>query len=175
METVYTGVYSQMTLQYFAELYYRYLLSSMVHIQLSPLQQEMSLLNVQLLTLPKQRLFWIQWWVMLYFTFTGEHVLEFKWSLSLLYWGICCLYFQVTMFSEYCENKFEVEPVEVVHHDGSKTVYPDLSCYKMEAPLSDILGPIGISLDEKQVLISSWKISQGHVHIWIKNCIIFLS
>ena len=79
------------------------------------------------------------------------------------------------MFSEYCENKFEVEPVEVVHHDGSKTVYPDLSCYKMEAPLSDILGPIGISLDEKQVLISSWKISQVHVHIWIKNCIIFLS
>ncbi|KAG2616439.1 hypothetical protein PVAP13_3NG204669 [Panicum virgatum] len=58
----------------------------------------------------------------------------------------------VTMFSEYCENKFEVEPVEVVHHDGSKTVYPDLSCYKMEAPLSDILGPIGISLDEKQVV-----------------------
>ncbi|RCV37871.1 hypothetical protein SETIT_8G097300v2 [Setaria italica] len=28
----------------------------------------------------------------------------------------------VTMFSEYCENKFEVEPVEVVNHDGSKTV-----------------------------------------------------
>nr|XP_034587096.1 phenylalanine--tRNA ligase beta subunit, cytoplasmic isoform X2 [Setaria viridis] len=58
----------------------------------------------------------------------------------------------VTMFSEYCENKFEVEPVEVVHHDGSKTVYPDLSCYKMEAPLSHILGPIGISLDAKQVV-----------------------
>jgi phenylalanyl-tRNA synthetase beta chain len=55
------------------------------------------------------------------------------------------------MFSEYCENKFEVEPVEVVHHDGSKTVYPDLSCYKIEAPLSHILGPIGISLDVKQV------------------------
>nr|CAB3463946.1 unnamed protein product [Digitaria exilis] len=58
----------------------------------------------------------------------------------------------VTMFSEYCENKFEVEPVEVVNHDGSKTVYPDLSCYQMEAPLSDIVGPIGISLDEKQVV-----------------------
>ncbi|CAL5042668.1 unnamed protein product [Urochloa decumbens] len=58
----------------------------------------------------------------------------------------------VTMFSEYCENKFEVEPVEVVDHDGGKSVYPDLSCYKMEAPLSDILGPIGISLDVKQVV-----------------------
>jgi len=55
------------------------------------------------------------------------------------------------MFSEYCETKFEVEPVEVVHYDGRKTVYPDLSCYKMDVSLSDILGPIGISQDEKQV------------------------
>ncbi|CAD6264708.1 unnamed protein product [Miscanthus lutarioriparius] len=58
----------------------------------------------------------------------------------------------VTMFSEYCEIKFEVERVEVVHHDGRKTVYPDLSCYKMDVSLSDILGPIGISQDEKQVV-----------------------
>ncbi|EES17722.1 hypothetical protein BDA96_09G049100 [Sorghum bicolor] len=58
----------------------------------------------------------------------------------------------VTMFSEYCETKFEVEPVEVVHPDGRKTVYPDLSCYKMDVSLSDILGPIGISQDEKQVV-----------------------
>ncbi|CAD6222722.1 unnamed protein product [Miscanthus lutarioriparius] len=58
----------------------------------------------------------------------------------------------VTMFSKYCETKFEVEPVEVVHHDGRKTVYPDLSCYKMDVSLSDILGPIGISQDEKQVV-----------------------
>ena len=60
------------------------------------------------------------------------------------------------MFSEYCENKFEVEPVEVVYHDGNKTVYPDLSCYKMEVSLSDILGPIGISLNEEQVHTSSY-------------------
>ncbi|XP_062203989.1 phenylalanine--tRNA ligase beta subunit, cytoplasmic-like isoform X2 [Phragmites australis] len=58
----------------------------------------------------------------------------------------------VTMFTEYCENKFEVEPVEVVYHDGSKTVYPDLSCYKMEVSLSDLVAPIGISLDKKQVV-----------------------
>jgi len=54
IETVNTGVAAQVTLQYFAGLYYHYLLSSMVHIQLSPLQQGMSLLSVQLLTLPKQ-------------------------------------------------------------------------------------------------------------------------
>uniref|UniRef100_A0A0D3GAP8 phenylalanine--tRNA ligase n=1 Tax=Oryza barthii TaxID=65489 RepID=A0A0D3GAP8_9ORYZ len=58
----------------------------------------------------------------------------------------------VTMFSEYCKNKFEVEPVEVVSHDGSKTIYPDLSCYKMEVSLSEVVGPIGISLDETQVI-----------------------
>ena len=57
------------------------------------------------------------------------------------------------MFSEYCENKFEVEPVEVVSYDGSKAIYPDLSCYKMEVSLSDIIGPIGISLDETQVYL----------------------
>jgi phenylalanyl-tRNA synthetase beta chain len=59
------------------------------------------------------------------------------------------------MFAEYCENKFEVEPVEVVYHDGSKTTYPDLSSYKMEVSLSDVIGPIGISpedMDEKKVL-----------------------
>ncbi|KAF0930927.1 hypothetical protein E2562_038007 [Oryza meyeriana var. granulata] len=58
----------------------------------------------------------------------------------------------VTMFSEYCKNKFEVVPVEVVSHDGTKTIYPDLSCYKMEVSLSEIVGPIGISLDEIQVI-----------------------
>ncbi|XP_051206460.1 phenylalanine--tRNA ligase beta subunit, cytoplasmic [Lolium perenne] len=58
----------------------------------------------------------------------------------------------VAMFSEYCENKFEVEPVEVISYDGSKAIYPDLSCYKMEASISEILGRIGISLDETQVI-----------------------
>jgi|UniRef100_A0ACD5XND2 phenylalanyl-tRNA synthetase beta chain len=58
----------------------------------------------------------------------------------------------VAMFSEYCENKFEVEPVEVVSYDGSSAIYPDLSCYKMEASLSDIVGRIGISIDETQVI-----------------------
>ncbi|TVU22581.1 hypothetical protein EJB05_32291 [Eragrostis curvula] len=58
----------------------------------------------------------------------------------------------VTMFAEYCENKFEVEPVEVVHHDGSTTVYPDLSCYKMEVSLPDLVGPIGIKLKEEEAV-----------------------
>ncbi|WOK93067.1 hypothetical protein Cni_G01760 [Canna indica] len=58
----------------------------------------------------------------------------------------------VTMFSEYCEKKFEVEPVEVVYSDGKSSVYPDLSLTKMEVPLSDILDPIGISLQATEVV-----------------------
>nr|CAD1837671.1 unnamed protein product [Ananas comosus var. bracteatus] len=58
----------------------------------------------------------------------------------------------VTMFSEYCERKFEVEPVEVIYSDGKASIYPDLSVTKMEVPLSDITGPIGISLEESEVI-----------------------
>ncbi|THU64374.1 hypothetical protein C4D60_Mb01t25810 [Musa balbisiana] len=58
----------------------------------------------------------------------------------------------VTMFSEYCENKFEIEPIEVVNSDGKSNIYPDLSIMKMEVPLSDIVDPIGISLDATEVV-----------------------
>lgn len=59
------------------------------------------------------------------------------------------------MFSEYCENKFEIEPIEVVNSDGKSNIYPDLSIMKMEVPLSDLVDPIGISLDATEVLISA--------------------
>lgn len=55
------------------------------------------------------------------------------------------------MFSEYCERKFEVEPVEVIYSDGKASIYPVLSVTKMEVSLSDITGPIGISLEESEV------------------------
>ncbi|KAJ4791949.1 Phenylalanine--tRNA ligase beta subunit [Rhynchospora pubera] len=58
----------------------------------------------------------------------------------------------VTMFSEYCQKKFEVEPVEVLYPDGKTMVYPDLSVTKMEVPIKEITGPIGISLNETQVV-----------------------
>lgn len=57
------------------------------------------------------------------------------------------------MFSEYCEKKFEVEPVEVVYSDGKSMICPDLSVTRMEVPLSEIIDPIGISLDVSEVLI----------------------
>ncbi|XP_010246767.1 PREDICTED: phenylalanine--tRNA ligase beta subunit, cytoplasmic-like isoform X1 [Nelumbo nucifera] len=57
----------------------------------------------------------------------------------------------VTMFSVYCERKFHVEPVEVVYSDGKSSVYPDLSVFSLEVPLSYITGSIGASLEASQV------------------------
>ncbi|KAM7518057.1 hypothetical protein LguiB_017019 [Lonicera macranthoides] len=57
----------------------------------------------------------------------------------------------VTMFSVYCESKFEVEPVEVTYSDGKSYVYPDLSPYHMEVPLSYINSIVGVSLEANSV------------------------
>lgn len=58
----------------------------------------------------------------------------------------------VTMFSEYCANKFEVEPVEVVNASGVSNVYPDLKCRSMEVSLSYISGAIGVPFEAEQVI-----------------------
>ncbi|KAI8556759.1 hypothetical protein RHMOL_Rhmol05G0280000 [Rhododendron molle] len=57
----------------------------------------------------------------------------------------------VTMFSTYCERKFKVEPVEVIYSDGRSYVYPDISLYHMEVPLSYITDIVGVSLEENEV------------------------
>ncbi|RDY10186.1 Phenylalanine--tRNA ligase beta subunit, cytoplasmic, partial [Mucuna pruriens] len=57
----------------------------------------------------------------------------------------------VTAFSEYCENKFVIEPVEVISSDGKSHTYPDLSVYNMEVSLSYITGLIGVSLEAEEV------------------------
>ncbi|XP_018806301.1 phenylalanine--tRNA ligase beta subunit, cytoplasmic-like [Juglans regia] len=57
----------------------------------------------------------------------------------------------VTTFSEYCERKFEIEPVEVIYSNGKSVVYPDLSFYNMEVPLSYITGAIGVPLEADEV------------------------
>ncbi|KAI3939223.1 hypothetical protein MKX01_002091 [Papaver californicum] len=56
----------------------------------------------------------------------------------------------VSMFSVYCERKFEVEPVEVICANGESCVFPDLSSFDMEVPLTKITGRIGVSLDASQ-------------------------
>ncbi|GLT69211.1 hypothetical protein SLA2020_413800 [Shorea laevis] len=57
----------------------------------------------------------------------------------------------VTTFSEYCERKFEIEPVEVIYSDGSSNIYPELSVYNMEVSLSYITGAIGVPLEAEEV------------------------
>ncbi|GAB4845339.1 hypothetical protein Ancab_038747 [Ancistrocladus abbreviatus] len=57
----------------------------------------------------------------------------------------------VTMFSGYCERKFEVEPVEVLYDDGRSYACPDLSLYSMKVPLSYINDGIGLSLKADEV------------------------
>ncbi|KAK6115526.1 hypothetical protein DH2020_007795 [Rehmannia glutinosa] len=57
----------------------------------------------------------------------------------------------VTMFSVYCERKFEVEPVEVIYSDGKSYISPDLSLYQMVVPLSYITSAVGVSLPAHEV------------------------
>ncbi|KAH6836025.1 tRNA synthetase beta subunit family protein [Perilla frutescens var. hirtella] len=57
----------------------------------------------------------------------------------------------VTMFSMYCERKFEIEPVEVTYTDGRSYVSPDLSLYQMVVPLSYITTIVGVSLPAHEV------------------------
>lgn len=58
----------------------------------------------------------------------------------------------VTMFSMYCETKFEVEPVEVISPDEKSVIYPDLSIWNLEIDLSYISRSIGVPLKENEVI-----------------------
>ncbi|BBN19081.1 phenylalanyl-tRNA synthetase beta chain [Marchantia polymorpha subsp. ruderalis] len=57
----------------------------------------------------------------------------------------------VTMFSQYCDQKFEVEPVEVIT-DGKSNVYPDLSCRTFEVDVSYINETIGVQLKPMEIV-----------------------
>lgn len=54
----------------------------------------------------------------------------------------------VTMFSQYCEQSFEVEPVEVTQLDGSKQLYPKLAERVEEVDADDVNKKIGIQVDD---------------------------
>ncbi|RCN41161.1 phenylalanine--tRNA ligase, beta subunit [Ancylostoma caninum] len=56
----------------------------------------------------------------------------------------------VTMFSQYCEKPFTIEPVEVIYEqDGRKEVYPVLSCREIMVRVSEINTKIGFQLDAR--------------------------
>ncbi|KAI7748302.1 hypothetical protein M8C21_012109, partial [Ambrosia artemisiifolia] len=57
----------------------------------------------------------------------------------------------VTMFSVYCKQKFEVEPVEVTYPDAKSYIFPELSPYGMNVSLSYINRIAGVSLKANKV------------------------
>ncbi|KAJ3130440.1 hypothetical protein HK098_000005 [Nowakowskiella sp. JEL0407] len=58
----------------------------------------------------------------------------------------------VTMYSQYCSEKFTVEPVLVVQADGKEVLYPDLSARKVETTVTFINKSIGIKLTGDQIV-----------------------
>ncbi|CAJ0912669.1 17588_t:CDS:10 [Entrophospora sp. SA101] len=58
----------------------------------------------------------------------------------------------VTMFSEYCEQPFTVEPVEVIYPDGTCHTYPNLNPRRMEAKVDYINACIGIKLNAIDII-----------------------
>eukprot|EP00761_Pharyngomonas_kirbyi_P014487 gb/GECH01014517.1/.p1 GENE.gb/GECH01014517.1/~~gb/GECH01014517.1/.p1 ORF type:complete len:591 (+),score=151.28 gb/GECH01014517.1/:1-1773(+) len=57
----------------------------------------------------------------------------------------------VTMFSEYCETPFVVEPVKVNMPSGKSHVFPDLNTYTMKTTKEYINSSIGVDLSSKQI------------------------
>ncbi|KAI9466867.1 phenylalanyl-tRNA synthetase subunit beta [Lactarius psammicola] len=57
----------------------------------------------------------------------------------------------VTMFSEYCEEPFTIEPVKVIYPDGKVVISPDLSSRQTEATASYVNACTGLSLSAPQV------------------------
>ncbi|KAK9808656.1 hypothetical protein WJX72_001360 [[Myrmecia] bisecta] len=56
-----------------------------------------------------------------------------------------------TMFSEYCSQPFEVEPVEVIDSFGEATVYPDVSSRAMQVDTHYINSCIGVNLKADKI------------------------
>ncbi|GJS26287.1 hypothetical protein Tco_0486907, partial [Tanacetum coccineum] len=58
--------------------------------------------------------------------------------------------YKVTMFSMYCERKFEIEPVEVIYYDQKSHISPELCPYDMKVSLADINRTTGLSLEANE-------------------------
>jgi phenylalanyl-tRNA synthetase beta chain len=55
------------------------------------------------------------------------------------------------MFSQYCQQPFQVEPVSVTMPDGTSTVYPKLASRVFETSPEYINRGIGLSLSGEEV------------------------
>ncbi|CAG8443812.1 10278_t:CDS:10 [Ambispora gerdemannii] len=67
----------------------------------------------------------------------------------------------VTMFSEYCKEKFTVEPVQVIYPDENSHIYPDLEPRTMNAKIDYINSCIGLNLAPAQIVSLLNRMSLG--------------
>lgn len=65
------------------------------------------------------------------------------------------------MFAEYCQDKFSIEPVEIVEPSGAKNVYPDVTPHKLDASVDYITKGVGadIKADEVERLLNKMSLS----------------
>ena len=57
----------------------------------------------------------------------------------------------VTLFSEYCSEKFSIEPVEVVQVDGSVIAYPKLESRTESVSIADLNSSVGVELKGQEI------------------------
>lgn len=57
----------------------------------------------------------------------------------------------VTMFSEYCEQPFTAEQVEIIYSDGRRETTPLLSQRTCDAKISEINGTLGLELEAERI------------------------
>jgi phenylalanyl-tRNA synthetase beta chain len=65
----------------------------------------------------------------------------------------------VAMFSQYCDKKFTVEPVEVEYPDGQVQVYPELSYREQLVDIKNINTKIGLNLKSEEMVTLLEKMS----------------
>ncbi|CAC5404572.1 unnamed protein product [Mytilus coruscus] len=70
----------------------------------------------------------------------------------------------VTMFSEYCDQPFTVEPVEVTHSDGSVHLYPELPYRYEEVDVEDVNKKVGISISAENMSNLLTKMLEHVIH-----------
>ncbi len=55
------------------------------------------------------------------------------------------------MFSQYCADKYSVEPVEIVYADGRHYVTPNLKSTQMKVTAEAVNRLVGINIQPKEV------------------------
>ncbi|KAI9296076.1 phenylalanyl-tRNA synthetase beta subunit [Neoconidiobolus thromboides FSU 785] len=58
----------------------------------------------------------------------------------------------IAMFSQYCKQPYTVEPIEVIHSDNTKEIFPQLEDRTLDASVDYITSAAGVELSTDQVI-----------------------